>query len=450
MKKEEWNRGLNDIDSDLVEEYVQNSEKAGKRRQKRTLFIRLGALAACFCVLIGAVLVPVLSRRGGQPSDVTVPGQTETPLPELPVWGNAHYSAEQAAAVFPVTRSSTTSYEKVYAPEGRLGFFPVPEAEELGIYCYQDLGENDREGFEAFAARLLPGIAAALGIEVPEYEIVENMLSGKGFELITRDRDYLIDLSQRGDAQYVSFDRWRASQGELLVLDGTTVQIDQRLTDAEILSSLAGVREILDRTFGVSFPDAKISRSYGGVSKYGAEWITVYFYEESAHALNAVSSRPVSDFIGLSFQNIRHSPGDKISDSVLTNVSVMYKENRSAPEKECLRTDSVRRISVKEAEALLLRGYVFGGHSCPICMREQRPVSFDNYDFVGLEYVFQTDRTEYRSTVGMPFYVFYKKIGPAENGNTTYAKTYVPAIEISGYVEYFEKQQEKHNTPWVA
>ena len=47
-------------------------------------------------------------------------------------------------------------------------------------------------------------------------------------------------------------------------------------------------------------------------------------------------------------------------------------------------------------------------------------------------------------TGGVPFYAFYKKIGTAENGNICYAKTYVAAIEVSGYKEYFESQKNYH------
>lgn len=440
---EKENKSRETTEPDAGENTSDRAASDGDRRQKKTPFLRLGAVILCLCVLIGAVLVPILCRRGESEQDGGAePEQTEPPLPELPVWENPHYSAEELAAVFSTTGGASLDDPKVYAPNGLLHFIPVPAAGELGIYRYQDLGGNDQAELEAFAARFLPGIAAALGIETPEYEIVKNMLGQKGYELVCKNDDYLIDLTQRGDAQSVSLEHWRGAEGEVLYLGGTAVQIDQRQTDEEILSSLAEVRESLSRMFGVSFPDAKIVRSYGGVGKYGAEWVHIYFCEESAHALNALSVVPISDYIGLSFRNVRQSPGDQVSDSVLTNVTVTYKENRSAPEEECLRTDSVRQISVREAEALLFRGYVFGRHACPICMREGRPVSFAQYDFVGLEYVFQTDSREGRATVGMPFYVFYKETGVSDNGNLTYAKAYVPAIEISGCVEYFENNRK--------
>ena len=44
----------------------------------------------------------------------------------------------------------------------------------------------------------------------------------------------------------------------------------------------------------------------------------------------------------------------------------------------------------------------------------------------------------------IPFYAFYKAIGTSDNGNTIYAKTYVPAIEVSDMDAYFQEQQQYH------
>ena len=97
-------------------------------------------------------------------------------------------------------------------------------------------------------------------------------------------------------------------------------------------------------------------------------------------------------------------------------------------------------ISLEEAEDLLYGGYVFGGHVCSLCMAMQDPIDFENYDHVGLEYV----QDSAYSNEALPFYAFYKYIGDAPNGNKTYAKTYVPAIKVSGYEEYFESQEQYH------
>lgn len=50
---------------------------------------------------------------------------------------------------------------------------------------------------------------------------------------------------------------------------------------------------------------------------------------------------------------------------------------------------------------------------------------------------------------GIPFYTFYKKIRQDEDGFVQYAKTMVPAIEVSGLEEYFYAQMETHREPIV-
>ena len=76
-------------------------------------------------------------------------------------------------------------------------------------------------------------------------------------------------------------------------------------------------------------------------------------------------------------------------------------------------------------------------------MAEQDAVDFSDYDFVDIVYI-QSRNPNQASKDIIPFYAFYKKIGIAENGNEIYAKTYVPAIRVSGYEEYFKSQEAEH------
>jgi hypothetical protein len=101
-----------------------------------------------------------------------------------------------------------------------------------------------------------------------------------------------------------------------------------------------------------------------------------------------------------------------------------------------------RMITLAEAEELLAKGYVFGGHSCKLCMAEQKKVDFTEYDAVSFEYVHG------KNGMIVPFYTFYKHLGASTSDKTgtiqEYAKTYVPAVEIEGLEEYFDMQTEKH------
>ena len=78
------------------------------------------------------------------------------------------------------------------------------------------------------------------------------------------------------------------------------------------------------------------------------------------------------------------------------------------------------------------KGYVIGGYACPLCTAFQEKIDFEEYDFVCVRYRICKDAV-------IPFYNFYKRIE-----GDTYALTSVPAIEIEGYAEHFEKVQSNH------
>ncbi len=75
MKMKEWNEGLNNIDPEIVEEYIAQKEKyeatIKARKKKRTMLLRLTAIAACLALVVGAVVaVPMMIsdyENGGDP-----------------------------------------------------------------------------------------------------------------------------------------------------------------------------------------------------------------------------------------------------------------------------------------------------------------------------------------------------------------------------------------------
>jgi hypothetical protein len=71
MKKQEWTAGLDHIDPALVVEYVKQKETLTKKRKKRDLWLRAGALAACFVLILSAVIVGPMLRGDGP--DVILP-----------------------------------------------------------------------------------------------------------------------------------------------------------------------------------------------------------------------------------------------------------------------------------------------------------------------------------------------------------------------------------------
>ena len=87
MKKKEWNQGLDHIDYDLVEKYTLQKEKLKGRQHIKSVWLRVGALAACLVLIFGAVVfLPRLQndvpQNGGTTPDDN--GQTEfTILPNV-------------------------------------------------------------------------------------------------------------------------------------------------------------------------------------------------------------------------------------------------------------------------------------------------------------------------------------------------------------------------------
>ena len=440
MKKKEWNEGLNYLDPDLVEKHIEQKERLRQKNKKgKGAWLRFGAIAACFLLIVSAVIaVPMLQKAN---------------LPDVPTWDTAQYSAEDIAKLFDSMNlygASTNAYTKIYVPDSKYLYIGnMTDDEYLNLYQHTQTDKelNEME-LNAFIDAFLPKLAESLDAPVPQYNIKDNNYStGNTLSASVDFGSYYLSVSQ--NTQRNSLGLCNLEDNKQIVIDGETIQIDQRLSDEEILDSIHSIKNKLFGIFGVSFSNAKVVRRFGSYTKHGVEHIDIYFYDESAHDLNSSHPRPITDYISISFDNFSNYSGDIVSDSILTVSSVYYSKNRSdIGDTQYNVVANAKRISISEAEALLYNGYVFGGHSCPLCMRAQDKIDFEGYDFVDIEYVFKYSDENGTPSIGIPFYAFYKNIGISENGNTIYAKTYVPAIEVSGYKEYFESQKDNHRSNW--
>ena len=463
MKKKEWNEGLNQIDPDLVEKHIEQKERLRQKNKKnKAVWLRLGAIAACFLLIVSAVIVVPILREDDPgvitPPDETSndieensePGTTDNNRPNVPSWDTAQYSAEDIAKIFDSVKFdsvATNAYTKIYVPDSKYLYIgKVTDDEYLKLYQHTQVDKELNEvELKAFIDAFLPKLAESLNIPVSQYNIKENNYS-TGDNTLSADFDidpFYLSVSQNTQRNSLSFSKLGSNRQ--IAIDGETIQIDQRLSDEEIIDSIQSIKSKLFGIFGISFSNAKVVRYYGSYSKYGVEHIDIYFYDQSAHELNSSQSRPITDYMYISFDNFPNYSGDIVSDSILTVSSVYYLKNRSdLGDTQYDVVANAKRISISEAEALLYNGYVFGGHSCPLCMLAQDKIDFEGYDFVDIEYVFEYSNENGTPSIGIPFYAFYKSIGTSENGNTIYAKTYVPAIEVSGYKEYFESQKDNH------
>lgn len=417
------------IDPRLI---LEAAPDAVKPKRTGKLWMKWGAVAACLAVIVGAILaVPVLRV-------IT--------RPEVPTWDNPPYTAEEISELFSMKYYdgvATNAYTKVHVPDDKFLYIgELSEDEYIPLYRYaKDQTKLNESDFRDFIDGILPALADSLEVKAPYYRIKEN---DSGSLSVNEDVGaYSIHAYQKKAGS--TFRLYNNTlDDQKIVLDGEIVQVDQRLSDEEIADSLQSIKEKLFAIFQVSFPDVRIIREYNGYSKYGAGWVEIYFFDEDAHPLNATQSRPISDYICIGFDNHENYAGDIVSDGILTVSEIEYFERRNDVMETYPVIAQAKRISLKEAEALLYNGYVFGGHSCPLCMAAQDKVSFDGYDFVDMEYVFGEDTKTGKPTMAVPFYAFYKKIGTSENGNSIYAKTYVAAIEVGGYEEYFNSQKDEH------
>ena len=437
MKKKEWNEGLNHLDPDLIEKHIEQKERLRQKNKKaKGVWLRFGAIAACFLLIVSAVIaVPMLQKAN---------------LPDVPTWDTAQYSAEDIAKLFKLNGVATNAYTKIYVPDSKYLYIGnMTDDEYLNLYQYTQTDKELNEvELNAFIDAFLPKLAESLDAPIPQYSIKENNYSNTLSARVDIGSYY---LSASQNSQRNSLGLSKSEGNRQIVIDGETIQIDQRLSDEEILDSILSIKNKLFGIFGISFSNAKVVRNFGSYTKHGVERVDIYFYDESAHDLNSSQPRPITDYIYISFDNFSNYSGDIVSDSILTVSSVYYFKNRSdIGDTQYEVVANAKRISISEAEALLYNGYVFGGHSCPLCMRAQDKIDFEGYDFVDIEYVFEYSNKNETPSIGIPFYAFYKNIGISENGNTIYAKTYVPAIEVSGYKEYFESQKDNHKSNWYV
>lgn len=480
MSKETFIEAMGQIDDQLLDRYMEAEDRLTGKKP----WVTWVAAAACIglIALTTALLAPNPSNEPTLPqlavtssteperpeptppqtaatsatepelSEPTVPTPTQpdATVPTVPKYETAYFTATDIAALFNDMKYesvATNAYTKHYVPDAKyLYLSPIPDSEYLPIYEYVYTGRELDEGeFQNFINKSLPKLSAALGLSDLSYEIDREDSSLAG-EWLSADMDVgnrNIGYSQHDYGNYFSLYTYSWEDEDYrITLNGQTVQIDQRQTDEEIIASLSGIQEQLFDIFGVEFPDVQVVRNYDDYSEYGATSISVYYYDAS-HPLNTYEAYPYSSYIELDFDNHKSYDGDIISETILDNVCIRYRAYHNYAEKYP-QIAQAEMISLSEAEALLSNGYVFGGHACPLCMAEQEEISFEGYDYVGLDYVFGYDNEAHQLTIGVPFYAFYKNIGTSKNGNTIYARTYVPAVEVSGLEEYFEMQKNEH------
>ena len=419
MRYEDWNNGLNQIDMSFIEEYIDEKRKYKKKKDFKALIGRISAAAACIAVILTVIIAPT---------------QISTFTP--PAYEDALYTANEIAYILnkETYGGLTKAYDEVFVPDEKyLNIDPIPDLEYIEIYklTRKKKAVNISE-FKAFADSFLAKLVSALskGTAVPQYNIREF---SDNMWFSVNVNGYNIHVGQ-----HEGYNSASVSGYDIVYLNGNMIQVDQRLSDDEILESLEPIKKDLFEIFGVNYDKARIVRTYNDEqsdAKTGLLGLDVYFYKENEYGDRI-------EYIELDFLNTNGYPGVVPSEDYLRYCRVGFLKSRTEKEREVIA--EAKMLSLKEAEKLLYNGYVFGGHSCRICMSEQKAISFRNYDYVGIKYVYGYKDASRTMLIGIPVYVFYKEIGIGENGNKIFAVTDVPAIEVSGLQEYFENQKANH------
>ena len=88
MKKKEWNEGLNYLDPDLVEKHIEQKERLRQKNKKpKSVWLRFGAIAACFVLILSAVIVvPML--RDSDDNPIINPPNNDVPSISTIISGN--------------------------------------------------------------------------------------------------------------------------------------------------------------------------------------------------------------------------------------------------------------------------------------------------------------------------------------------------------------------------
>ena len=471
MKKTEWNEALNNIEDDLVKEYIQTKEKLAKKKKIKASLLRYGALAACVALLISTVaLAPMLKRSAGiSNSDSGSKAETEAVIPPgNAVIDNANkitrplypsdaeivtLSADKLSNVFEQIKAldGTNQYTKVYTlDEKHLNVSPIPDSEYLPIYYSID-NMPTKELLQDFIDRNLESAAKYFNVRTSSCSIEAfDSLYLKGYEAevscqsLTSDQLFSKPYLD-GKMRFTAIDnRLRLSYSNgysnRLSLENSILKND---TDEEIKIKLKNEIEAVCSAFSKNYTEIMISRYY---SDEQLKSISVYLYSpDDSVMLDGITSGPATEFIHFTYYTdwgygTSHNWGGSKDEAYLCEVELCeYTDNYA----EFYDTKISKMLSLEEAEVLLQKGFVFGGHSCPICMANQPLVDFTDYDLVGLTYVSENGLLFVNK---YPFYAFYKYIGDNEYGLKTYAKTYVCAVEVEGLEEYYKNQEKNHNS----
>lgn len=419
-----------------------------ENKNTKSVWLRVGAVAACLALILGAMIVVPMLRDDSPDIEPYFPDDSAWKPTINPSVNEIILSADKVAGVFDVAEDvrGTNQYTKIYTYDPKyLNLIPLASAEYLPIYSPNNT-RPQKNDLQNFINEYLDPATAFFGVNSKNYEIKkEKTWDEKTFyeaEIREGDTEKRIYFFAKSNLLYFTYSNFYERR---LEINGSKASILASDTDEQIKEKLKYTLSFVCASFGKDYSNVKICRYY---SQKQLKTIRIYLYspEETVFPLNFSEAPMTSDYILLTFYTDWGSGtfcdwGGSKDEAFLSEVSV-YKASKKWNEYYDVNTKA-KMLTLEEAERLLEKGYVFGGHSCPLCMAAQPEVDFSDYNYVAIEYVYNES-----GELCIPFYAFYKYLSETEQGIKTYAKTYVAAIEVSGYEEYFEGQKGKHQNSW--
>ena len=436
MKKQEWNEGLDHLDPELVEEYVEQKDFLSKKKRRRDLWIRIGALAACLAVIVCALFAPQKPTTPG--IEPYIPnGEPWSPIID-PSVRKITVTADMLDTVMAAHRTygPTNQYSKVYSNSLQyLDILPLPIAEYLPIYSTKTIAPSESE-LQNFIDKYLDAATELFGINKKNYKIeTKGSYNGlKYYSANLKDGDKSVNFVANNNHLRL-YCYHSITPNKPMNINGDIVSLSESDTDEQIKDILRPAIDYICGILGKKYDSIKISRRYS-YDQLHEITICLYNLEETTFPSNFPNYASRLNSVKLIFHADLRGNWDGEADKVYL-LDIDFSEMVGEPSELCYVKSKARMLSLEEAEELLEKGYVFGGHSCPLCMAEQPEVDFSEYTCANLEYVSG-------GGIIVPFYAFYKYIGETDYGIGTYAKTYVPAVEVSGLENYFRMQESKH------
>lgn len=329
----------------------------------------------------------------------------------------------------------TQSYDKIYVPDMKYLYInPIPSSRYITFYHNESTYGNppsEREA-RAYLDSFLPKLANALQVSTPQYTLeYDTFMDEDEYRThinLNDKNDYKLHFYHLEFYNEIELSHSNMTFEEHLTIDGQKITIDHTKTDQEIVESLSWVKQRLFSIFGVTFDDTKIIRDYG--ETYGD--VYVYFYKSNGTTSEVAGHEPSTNYIKIEFS------GNMVENTLLNGHDVDCKISR-ATKVARVEGNTFKLIPLEKAEEYLYKNYVFSGPICPLCEANQTPIDFEGYDYVGI-----SSKYSLKNRATFPCYVFYKKIATTETGRMIFAKTYVPAVEVEGYEEYFENKHANH------